>query len=153
MSTLGALRILVADVQVPPSGAWFATISLDASTLPALGATVLTIGDLQLPGSIIRADWDDAPNGGRPIATVRGGAGWRLPVKRAGSYSSSGGVKLSTVLADLSRMTGETVAPVAADVSLGVSFSWPAQVSAERKRHSYRSPPTPMVMQSGTSRM
>ena len=125
MSTLGAFRILVADVQIPPSGAWFGTVSLDSSTLPALGPTVLTIGDLQLVGSIIRADWDDAPNGGRPIATVRGGAGWRLPVKRAGSYASSG-VKLSTVLADLSRMTGETVAPLAADLSLGESFSWPA---------------------------
>ena len=125
MSTLGAFRILVADVQIPPSGAWFGTVSLDSSTLPALGPTVLTIGDLQLVGSIIRADWDDAPNGGRPIATVRGGAGWRLPVKRAGSYASSG-VKLSTVLADLSRMTGEAVAPLAADLSLGESFSWPA---------------------------
>ena len=126
MSTLGAFRILVADVQVPPSGGWFATVSLDSSTLPPIGATVLTIGDLQLVGQVIRADWDDAPNGGRPIATVRGGAGWRLPVKRAGSYSSSGGVKLSTVIADLARMTGETVAPLVADLSLGVSFSWPA---------------------------
>jgi hypothetical protein len=132
VSTLGTARILVADVQVPPSGAWFATVSLDSSTLPVLGATVLTIGDLQLPGSIIRADWDDAPNGGRPIATVRGGAGWRLPILDkagkpiAGSYASASGVKLSTVLADLARLTGETVAPLAADLSLGVSFSWPA---------------------------
>ena len=126
MSTLGALRVLVADVHIPPSGGWFATVSLDSSTLPPIGATVLTIGDLQLVGSVIRADWDDVPNGGRPIATVRGGAGWRLPVVRAGSYSSAGGVKLSTVLVDLATMTGETVVVPASDVSLGSEFAWQA---------------------------
>lgn len=126
MSTLGNLRVLVADVQVPPSGAWFGTVTLDASALPPLGRTVLTIGDLVLVGAVIRSDWDDAVNGGRPIATVRGGAGWRLPVKRAGSYSSSGGVKLSTVIRDLATMTGETCAAPPSDVSLGQSFTWPA---------------------------
>lgn len=125
MSTLGDLRVLVADVSIPPSGGWFGTVSLDASTLPPLGATTLTIGDLQLRGAIIRTDWDDVRNGGRPIATVRGGAGWRLPVARAGVYASDGGVKLSTVIADLAKMTGENCA-TPSEMSLGVAFSWPA---------------------------
>jgi len=124
-ATLAGLDVLVADVQIPPSGAWFATCSLNASALPALGGASLTIGDLVLVGAIIRADWDDHPGGGRVVATVRGGAGWRLPVKRAGSYSASGGVKLSTVIADLARMTGEPcAAPV--EASLGTAFAWPA---------------------------
>lgn len=132
MSTLGNLRVLVADVSIPPSGAWFGTVTLDASALPLLGSTVLTIGDLVLVGSVIRSDWDDAVNGGRPIATVRGGPGWGRPLLDragkpiAGSYGSQGGVKLSTVIRDLATMTGETCATVPADVSLGQAFAWPA---------------------------
>lgn len=125
MSTLGAARVLVADVMIPPSGAWWGTVSLDASSLPPLGRTSLTIGDLVLVGSVVRVDWDDQVNGGRPIATVRGGEGWGRPVTRAGSYSSSGGVKLSTVIQDLATMTGEPCGALV-DVSLGQSFAWPA---------------------------
>ena len=130
-NTLGGRRVLTADVQVPSSGAWWGTVTLDASSLPPLGATVLTIGDLVLAGAVVRSDWDDAVNGGRPIATVRGGAGWGRPLVDRngdaieGSYSSAGGVKISTVLQDLAKMTGETIGPIAADVSIGRWFSWP----------------------------
>lgn len=123
MSTLGALRVLTLDVHIPPSGAWFGTVTLNASELPPIGPTTLTIGDLVLVGGVIRADFDDHPGGGRVVATVRGGAGWRLPVTHAGSYGTTAGVRLSTVLADLAAMAGEAyVAP--ADVSLGVAYAW-----------------------------
>lgn len=123
MSTLGTLHALELDVHLPPSGAWFGTVVLNASELPAIGPTTLTIGDLVLVGGVIRADFDDHPGGGRVVATVRGGPGWRLPVARAGSYSSSSGVRLSTVLRDLAAMAGEAyVAPP--DVSIGTGFSW-----------------------------
>lgn len=124
MSTLGNLRIIRAEVHIPPSGAWFGTLQLDSSTLPALGATLLTIGDLALAGSIIRTDFQDHPTGGAlAVATVRGGAGWRLPVSRAGTYSSSGGVRLSTVLADVAAMAGESYIPPA-DLDVGQGYAW-----------------------------
>lgn len=124
MSTLGGVNILRQDTTVPPSGAWFGTFALDSSALPLVGPTILSVGDLQLVGSIIRTDFDDHPGGALVTATARGGAGWRLPVTRAGSYGG-GGVKLSTVLQDLATMTGEPyVMPV--DTSLGIAYSWQA---------------------------
>lgn len=125
MSTLGTLRALRLDVHIPPSGAWLATVHLDTSTLPAVGPTVLTIGDLQLVGAVIRADFDDHPGGALAGAVARGGAGWRLPVTRAGGYGSSGGVRLATVLRDLAAMAGELyVEPP--DANLGTGYAWQA---------------------------
>jgi hypothetical protein len=126
VSTLGTLRTLRLGVHVPPSGAWFGTVALDSSVLPALGPTVLTIGDLSLPGSIIRRGFDDhAGSGALVTATVRGGAGWRLPLTRKGEYASTGGVRLSTVLRDLATFTGEPYA-APTDVSLGTAYAWQA---------------------------
>jgi len=125
VSSLGTQQVLSATVNVPPSGAWMATVTLNASALPALGATALTMGDLVLVGAVIRADFDDHPGGGRVVAVACGGAGWRLPVTRAGDYASSGGVRLSTVLRDLAAMAGELYTPPA-DVSLGVAYAWQA---------------------------
>lgn len=129
MSTLGNLRVLRAEVHVPPAGAWYGTLVLDSSTLPALGATTLTIGDLQLVGAIVRTDFDDHVRGALPMAVVRGGAGWRLPAPRAGTYASSGGVRLRTVLRDLAAASGEGyVEPT--DVSLGTAYTWQAHAPA-----------------------
>lgn len=124
MSTLGNLSVLTLEVNIPPSGGWFGVVRLDASALPALGKTTLTIGDLALVGSIILADWDDHPGGGRVVVRVRGGAGWRLPVARAGTYGG-GSVRLSTVLADLAKMAGEDIVQPA-ELSLGADLLWQA---------------------------
>lgn len=131
MSSLGTFRTLSTDAHIPPSGAWLATCVLDSSTLPPLGPTVLVVGDLQLVGQVIRRDFDDHPGGARVVATVRGAAGWRLPVAHKGRYGGAGvhgdggAVKLSTVLQDLATMAGEGyVAP--ADVELGEEYAWEA---------------------------
>ncbi len=129
MSTLGTLATISTEAAIPPSGGWFATSVLDASSLPPLGPTVLTIGDLALVGQVIRADFDDHPGGARVIATARGGAGWRLPVAHegvygaAGSHGDAGSVKLSTVLQDVAMMAGEGYA-APSDVSLGTGYRW-----------------------------
>lgn len=125
MSVLAGLRILRADVHVPPSGGSFATTYLDASTLPALGRATLVVGDFVSVGSIIRTDWDDHPGGGLVMAVFQGGAGWDLPVVRAGRYDASSGVRLSTVLTDIAVQSGEAFdAP--ADRPLGVGYQWEA---------------------------
>lgn len=125
MSTLNGLRVTKLEAHIPRSGAWIAYLSLDSATLPPLGRTVLTIGDLALVGAVIRTDYDDHPGGGLPMAVVRGGAGWRLPVVRQGRYASSDGVRLSTVLYDLATQAGEPYA-APADTSLGVEYRWEA---------------------------
>jgi hypothetical protein len=129
VSTLGTLATISTEAAIPPSGAWLATCVLDASSLPPLGPTVLTIGDLALVGQVIRRDFDDHPGGARVVAVVRGGAGWRLPVAHEGVYGAagprddSGTVKLSTVLQDLATMAGEGYA-APADRSLGTGYRW-----------------------------
>lgn len=123
MSTLGTLRVLRLEAHVPPTGAWLASVWLDSSTLPAVGQTTLTVGDLELVGSVIRTDFDDHPGGALAVAVVRGGPGWRLPVTRAGSYA--GGVRLVTVLRDLATMAGEPIAEPT-DADLGTAYRWEA---------------------------
>lgn len=125
MSTLAGLPVIRGETTIPPSGGWFGTYLLNSSTLPALGPTALVIHDLVLVGRIIRRDFADHPGGALVTATVQGGAGWRLPVTRAGTYASSGGVRLSTVLRDLAAMADESyTAP--AEVTLGTAYTWQA---------------------------
>lgn len=127
MSTLGGASVLECVLYMPFSGGWRATVSLDSTTLPPLGATVLTMGDLNLPGRVIRTDFDDALNssgGARASAVVRGGAGWRLPVIRAGNYSASS-VRLSTVIQDVASMAGESYV-LPSDQPLGEAYTWQA---------------------------
>ena len=130
MSTLGNLPTVSETIEIPPSGAWFGTVHLNSSTLPAIGPTVLTIGDLVLAGAVVRTDFQDHPRGGGlVVATVRGGAGWRLPVTRAGAYASEGGIRLSTVLADIAGQAGESYIPPA-DVDVGQAYAWQAHSQA-----------------------
>lgn len=129
MSDLVGLRIVRAEVSIPPTGAWFGTALLDSTSLPAVGPTVLTIGDLSLVGAVVRAYHDDAyPTGALASVVLRGGAGWRLPVPQAGSYAGSA-VRLSTVLADLARMAGETISQPS-DVAIGQALTWQAHTRA-----------------------
>jgi hypothetical protein len=125
VSTLGTLRILRHTTHIPPSGAWYGTYSLDASTPPIVGPTIITIGDLVLPGAVIQVGHDDHPGGALVAVTARGGAGWRLPVTHQGRYTSAQEVRLSTVLQDLASMAGEPyVSP--GDLSLGMGYEWQA---------------------------
>src|SRR5262245_47716518 len=105
MSTLGTAQTLAATVVVPKAGDFRAADLLDNAPLP-IGAMKLTIGDLALKCSVLRSDFDAA---GRPHAVVVGGIGWHgvraVPV----SFESSAGVRLSTVLAALSKNSGQPI--------------------------------------------
>ncbi len=129
MSSLDGRATLRAEITVPPSGAWYADLTLVAGVLPALGPATLTFMDLALPGAVTLAGYD-IPD--QPRVVVEGGAGWGRALPRAGSYQAPGGVQLLTVLRDLAGLatypggpaTGEAYdAP--ADVRLPV-YSWPA---------------------------
>lgn len=108
-STLGTARVHDLDLEWPTFGSPEATAVLDVGTPPAVGTrTTLTVGDLTLPGLVIRSGLD-APD--RPRVTLLGGAGWDRLVGSPLSYQSDAGVRLSTVLAALSDATGEPLEP------------------------------------------
>lgn len=121
MSLLGTQQIARLELSVPPAGGWYADVTLASGAIPALGPVTLTVGDLSLVGTVTRAGFDHAE---QPRVVVEGGAGWGKALAR-GSYQSAAGVRLSTVLRDLSAAAGEPHdAPV--DVILGSAFAWPA---------------------------
>lgn len=134
MSTLGAFKILrVHLLHVPPAGGFFADLSLDATTLPTLGAPLpITIGDATFLGTVTQAGMDDHPTGGaKPRVTVEGGAGWNTLLARAGTYGpTTGGVRLSTVLKDLATLAGEAY-DTPAEAFLSDSYRWPASTKRE----------------------
>lgn len=128
MSDLGGARVLeVHSGHVPPAGGFLFDLSLDATTLPALARTTLTIGDQSFVGTVTSAAFDDNPKGGaRPRVLFEGGAGWGISLPRLGQYGG-GPLRLSVVLRDLAGLVGEPYdAP--ADVLLPESWGWPAGV-------------------------
>jgi hypothetical protein len=123
MALLGARRVTALSLTLPPSGAWLGEATLDSGEPPTAGTATLTIGDLELSCTVLPDRGGlDAP--ARPTVVLAGGSGWRtkLPV---GAFASPGGVRLSTVLADLARLTGERVGP-ATEVQLPPDYGWPA---------------------------
>lgn len=123
MSSLDGKPLAMLACTVPPSGAWWATVLLEPGvTPPALGRVTLTIADLSLVGAAVAVD-EEAPEQWQ--AVLRGGPGWWLPLARAESWQSVGGVKLKTVLTALQKATGETLT-MPADRSIGAAFGWPS---------------------------
>lgn len=122
-SKLGARALSTLTCNVPGSGAWWATATLPmGAALPELGAATLTIADLSLVGAVVISE-EEAP--GVASVTLRGGAGWWLPLVRAETWQSDAGVRLKTVLEALAKATGETLTQPT-DVSLGKAYGWAA---------------------------
>lgn len=121
MSTLRGAPLILARLDVPPSGGWLARVTLASGPVPELGAAELRIADLSLLGTITIAG-EDEPD--QPVATIAGGAGWDVPLARLGAYGAPGGVRLSTVLRDLCGLAGEPYdAP--AEALLPDLYEWP----------------------------
>ncbi len=97
MSTLRTQRVSRSLLSVPYHGSARADVLLEGGAVPAIGPAMLTLADLAMTGTIIRADFD-APD--LPRAVWVNGAAWELALPRR-SYQSAAGVRLSTVLRDL----------------------------------------------------
>lgn len=125
MALLGARNVTDLEVAILPAGGCLGWCHLDSGAPPAAGPTVLTIGDLPLVVSVLpNRTGLDSP--ARPAIAFASGYGWRsrLPAP-GGSYSSAGGIRLSTLLAALSGLCGEAYdAP--AETKLGAAYSWDA---------------------------
>lgn len=122
MSSLGAQTITAAELHVPPSGAWWADVTLESGGVPAVGPAVLVIADLVLVGYVLRSGVDQPS---LPRAVVTGGAGWRTLLSAPGAYASASSVRLSTVLSDLAALAGEPY-DVPAEALLGPGYGWDA---------------------------
>lgn len=105
MSRLNDSQIHTLTLLVPKGGDWRADIVLDGGPLPT-GTVTLVVNDLQMTGSVLRADFDAAD---RPHAIVVGALGWQSLVTSPVSLQSSSGIRLKTVLGILSRTSGQTI--------------------------------------------
>ncbi len=107
-------------------------MSLAGGALPVLGETVpLVIADLALTGYVLQSAYDQPD---RPRAIIVGGNGWDRPVAAPMSYQSSIGVRLASVLRDLSRFSGETLV-LPADRAIGQAFAFPASTARTVRRY------------------
>lgn len=88
----------------PRYGQWWADVETDNPTL-LTGDVSLVVGDLTLAGAIERG----GISGGIGRYRVRGGLAWSTLVP-AVSYHADSGVRLRTVLADLARDAGASLA-------------------------------------------
>lgn len=115
--TVNDLRAVTASITTPFYGTWSADIALaEAKEIP--DAVTVVVGDLTLNGTVVRRG-DFA--GSRTMRIVGGGAGWRKPLPAKG-YSHPAGVKLSSVLNDAARESGERI-EIATDRSIGSHYS------------------------------
>lgn len=121
MSTLNGAAVVRAEVSIPRLGAWSADLVLAATEVPS-GAVVLAVGDLELHGTVSLAGLD-AP--GKVHVSVVGGAGWDRDPAAPISHQSDGGVRLSTVLADLAKSAGQAIEQPT-DRTIGERFAAPA---------------------------
>lgn len=118
---LNGTRVTVGAVSIPYLGAWVAdvTLALAESLTSAADGCVLTLGNLQLVGTVVRV----ASFAGSKSARIVGGAGgWRAPVS-AQAYYDPAGVRLSTVLGDAAAAAGETLSLNVADARIGTTYT------------------------------
>jgi hypothetical protein len=115
--TINGKRVSIASITFPFYGAWSAdVVMLDNS--PIASAVTMVVGDLTVVGTVVR----QASFAGNTSARIVGGAGgWRNALDPKG-YSHVAGVKLSTVIQDVARSCGETIA-VSADRTLGTHWA------------------------------
>ncbi len=124
-ANLSGVRIVSGTVTLPYYRLWSADVVLALTDSVAAGGAqvTLTLGDLSLVGTIVRAA---SFSGSRSARIVGGYGGWRKTVP-ARSYSNAAGVALSLVLRDLALDAGEQV-NIAADASIGTAYArQPAQ--------------------------
>lgn len=107
MPTVNGAPLLTAELTWPRIGAWRADVEVDTEE-PLEGSVEIDLGGGVFAGTVVRS----GTIGGRTSARVVGGAGG-LSREIAGRNYAAGGAKVSVVLADILRGTGEALAPTA----------------------------------------
>lgn len=106
MFSLGGSDIVEANVLLPTAGMWCADVMCNDDTINVVGDTVdLTLDSLVLKGTIVGGSAN--PDSAR-FRVVGGNGNWgRVLAPR--SYSSTDGVKLTTVVSGIAEEAGETI--------------------------------------------
>jgi hypothetical protein len=130
VSAIGSQRISKLQLSIGLTGTWRAEAWCDEG-LAAIGPATLSVADLSFKGTTKRGG-TDAPDA--PHVIHIGGIGWDRPVEKsttsvdgvtitsttaAISYQLDAGVRLSTVLRDLSLRAGEPIALPSRDRTIG----------------------------------
>jgi hypothetical protein len=124
-ATYAGLRITHGVISIPYVGLWAADVKLaDSTVAPSRGSVVL--GSLTLVGALGRSG---ALGGSRGIAVNGGAGGWRTTIPALG-YANSAGVRLATILEDVAREIGETVAGYSTSDTVGAHYARHSGVAA-----------------------
>lgn len=129
MTSLGTQTVTRSSIYLPKWGGWHADQTLDGGELPS-GDVTVTSGTLALKGRVQRAAFDSPA---KPRVVVFGGLGWQDLITRPLSFQSDSGVRLSTVLAALSRGSGQPIEQPA-DKTIGVYYECVASRPGEPVR-------------------
>jgi hypothetical protein len=129
VSTLAGLPLEHVEIAMSTYGSWRADAVMTSGEAPT-GPAVLIVGDLELHGTVFAGGLDGP---GQPHAVVVGGPGWANELARPLSYRSDAGVRLATVLRDLSIAAAEPIEQPA-DGPIGPHFAVPASSSRGRVR-------------------
>jgi hypothetical protein len=129
VSALGGLPVERVELAMGRVGSWRADVTLTSGEIGE-GPSTLVIGDLQLLGTVVRAGLD-SPD--RPRAVVVGAPGWERELARPLSYQSDAGVRLASVLKDLSARSEEPIEQPS-NATLGSHFAAPATSRRGRVR-------------------
>jgi len=112
-STVNGKTILSGEVSMPRIGAWHADLSVDAEVLG--GSVTLVFEGVELKGTVLRSGL----YGGRVGARIVGGAGGISKEIVVKNYAAGAGTKISAVVADILRETGEKLAATSDQSVLG----------------------------------
>jgi hypothetical protein len=115
--TLNGERVISGTITFPYYGPWVADVILATAT-DIVPAVTLIVGDLTLSGTVVR---QASFTSSRSARIVGGGGGWRKTLPARG-YSHEAGVKLSSVLGDAARESGERIM-VASDRTIGKHYA------------------------------
>jgi len=105
-------------VQIPAWGAWWADVDL-VEDVALSGAVALVVADVPLACTVVSGG---AINGRAAYRVVGGAGGWGTTLLARG-YADDAGVRVASVLADLARETGETVADASLTARLGSHYA------------------------------
>jgi len=118
-STVNGKPVLTAEITKPRVGAWHADIAADAESLT--GAVPLSFEGVAMKGTVIPGR--SGLHGGRLGARIVGGAGGVSKEIVVKNYAASAGTKISVVVADILRETGETLSATSDQAVLGTTLS------------------------------
>ncbi|HXG69985.1 MAG TPA: hypothetical protein VNJ04_05150 [Gemmatimonadaceae bacterium] len=120
MSTLNGHRVTSARITIPSWGCWHASVDVDGEHPIANGERVkLVVADATFHGAVLSGG---VALGRSFYRIVAGAGGWGRTIP-PWSWSDDAGVKFSTAIGDAAREAGETLAPIAATMRTGPSWT------------------------------